>query len=384
MAVLELNVGKGQKRKFQFVWKCLGEPDESFLTDNSRVTASIYSRYLERLELIDALTGFSYVTKESGKWVLRRITPLPYPYHHGLRCAGAPRVSGRSSQGVGPGITLPFPMGQKAKQLASIGQPTYVAAEINLLFTTIPYKIKEDSDVLSQDPLYLNLPDEGDSLKRGVKRYISRVGRPAGKLISIPGNYLYYKASGRPVLGSSASFFQPAMDITYTWHQVPEDALPIDAWMLCSGAVNDLDFDGWPAETLLFQQASFRTTTSPFGLQQCDVTYTFRFLPNFYDPTFFGVTKPAKGHNWFPTVGQTAVGNYPADPVEERGKLIFREVCTRGTTQLTPLVGGNPTPNSVPVVPLNGSPPYRLADFRNLFRPKQSGPEIPEQFLFPG
>lgn len=376
MPTLEFNIGYGQKRKFTFVWGVVSNPDEIFMVDNARATIKVNIQYGDRLDFIEAVTGFSYISVEGGRRVLRRLTPWEYPYKQGIYCVGCPRATGLSPYGTAPGYKLKFPLLADKIPTDTQGQPNYLTTDLSLLFTNLPYKIQDDNYVKSTDVSYgIGLPDEGDAIARGLKRFVTRIGKPAGKLITLPGNYLYYKKSGRPIPHSSATFFQPAMDIVYTWFGIPEDALPIEAWLSIPGTVNRDTFDGFPPETLLCQQPTFKTTTSVFGIQQCDVTYTFRFLPNFYqsaEDAAFGNEGSARGHNWFPTVGQPSLGGYPED-TDEIGSLIYREVCTRGSTATQNLGAGK----IVPIVPLTGDPVYRKTDFRPLFRPRQTAPVIP-------
>lgn len=360
-----------------FVWDLTESPQETFLQGQSRATAKVLCQYTQRHLLIDAVTGWSAVSQVAVggavRSILHRSVPLDYPEHYGLWCVGSPTNSGLSPMGPAPSQVILHPPGQSlppsghrlplgAAFIPTRYQPTYRTARVTLQFSSLPYTVLVDSQVLSEDPKYLGQPDEGDALRRGIRRYIQRQAFPAGKYITVPGYYLYYKQSGNPVPQSQAQFFQPAMDIRYDWYQIPENNLPIQAWNSIPGTLNDATFDGFPKGTLLCMQPTFKTETNAFGQQECTVTYTFRFLPNWDATPPIPEAPSARGHNWFWTVP-------PADSTDpDKGMLVLREICTRGTTGTNPAVGGNPPS---PITPLNGAPPHRSSDFRDLFRPQQ-------------
>lgn len=345
--------------EFLFVWDLAGNysPEETFLVDQSRAIARFRIAYNVRHEFIETVCGFSYVKRVAGKNVLFRTPPWEYPSHVGLYCVGSPRNEGLTPYGTVPpkSYTIPVPVFPSGADLTvtlpSSGQPDFADSRVTLLFTTLPYKTLADFAVIATTGPLAGLPDEGDALRRGIKRYITRTGKAAGKIITIPGAFLFYENTRVPIPGSSGSFFQPAVDLTYTWYNIPEEALPFKAWNEVPGGLNATTFDGWPAETLLCQQPTFRETVAPFGQHRFNVTYTFRFLPNWFDN---GSTAAARGHNWYPRV---APNDYT--PASLRGKLIFSKAVTRGPNNLFNLIGAT------------GDPPYRLVDFTKLFRPDQ-------------
>lgn len=338
-------------KTFTFVWDVPGSPEETFLTDQARATARVRIAYDKRHEFIDYMAGFAQVITSAGKTYISRKSPYLYPYHESLYCVGSPRTEGLTPYGAVPSVTYTIPLMGVNVVFPSEGQPDYLDARVTLLFSSLPYRIRPDTEVLGSPGRTLaGLPDEGDALRRGIRRYITRSARPAGKLITIPGNFLYYENTNVPIPGSSATFFQPALDLQYVWHHVPEEALPTQAWINIPGSVNSEVFDGWPAETLLCQNPTFRYSNSVFGKPQYDVTYTFRFLPNWDPPPPNGngaaVTGTARGHNYFPRI----------DPTD--GKVKYIRAKTRGLHFLGHVIA-------------TGSSPYRTADFTALFRPDQ-------------
>lgn len=322
-------------------------------------------QYNLRHEFIDACSGYAFAASVGGKKVIKRVPPLEYPYHKGLWCVGATKIEGVTPYGTS--TQKPYRGLGAAKSTLPVfltpllNQPEYLDARVELAFQTLEYTPRTDNEVASKATGWIGMPDEGDALRRGIKRNVARSGIDAGRLMSVPGNFMWYKRFGIPVPQSSAVFFQFAQDLVYEWYDVPEDALPQPAWAKCGGRVNDLEFDGYPAQTLLFKSYKYKHETSAFGVPQYRVQYIFRYLPNldFQD----GITQ--RGHNWMPAIGPKrlpAIEGGGVNPLS--GQLVFLEVSTRGNT---PAEGDPPKPRA----PLDGSPFYRTADFRDLFRAKQ-------------
>lgn len=340
-------------------------PVETFMPGQARATARIRCAYDKRHEVIDACAGYSYVVRIGSKKVIKRVPPLEYPYHKGLFCVGATKVEGITPYGT---YTAPPYRGLGSAKtvlpvflVPKLGQPDFLDARIELAFQTLEFVPRPDSEVMSTADGWIGMPDEGDALQRGIKRYITRSGQDAGRLLSFPGNIMYYRRFGLPVPQSSATFFQFAQDLVYEWFDVPEDALPQDAWAKCGARVNTKLFDGYKAQTLLFKNYSTKHETSSFGIPQYRVRYVMRYLPNvdFQDSSLH------RGHNWYPTVAPATLPPQEgggANPLA--GRLVYLEVCTRGSTGT---VGDPPRPIS----PLNGDSFYPEADFRDLFRAKQ-------------
>jgi hypothetical protein len=389
-------------KQLTFVWDLSGgfSPEETFMAGQSRVTTRIRCAYNKRHEVIDALTGYSYVQRIGDKNILSRRIPLEYPWHGGLWCVGSPRNTGISPYGAIKNedrITLiPFPIIPgfmlPVETLLDRKQPDFVDAQVVLQFSSLPYTPMVDGDVTyadNTDVAWRGVPDDGEAVRRGRKRYIHRTAAPAGKFITIPGNFLYFKETGFPVPQSSAVIFQPSMDIRYDWFGVPESHLPQSAWNIIPGSVNRDTFDGFPPQTLLCMQPTFRTETNPFGKHEATVTYTMRFLPNFDppgtvlsgwegrggtlpgDPVGSLLTGVSRGWNWVHMIVgvehlTTAPIPGPVDPIY-LGKIILMEVSSLGSGGV--IAGPIPPRYVAPLT--NTTPPYRVTDFRPLFRLQQ-------------
>lgn len=334
--------------RLQFTWAVsntgVGPGEETMMADQARASLVAQVPYDQRHRFADAVVGYSYASIEGphNKRVLRRVPPLQYPDHPEMYCVGITRSEGWSPRGATEPVVKP-PAINKAAPLfvaKAYQQPDYLVAKMVLQFATLPYPVRGDDAVLSLDANWVGLPDDGDALaSAGTRRYIRRDFRPAGKLTTLPQAFLYYVGTNpaRPVLQALASKFIPAADISYTWVDIPEEFIPFDAITACMGAVNDDEFDGFAAETLLLQQPQVRPTVSPLGRRTATLVYTMRYLPNWDDAA--GV---ARGHNYFLRVTPT-------------GTLEYAAVSTIGTGGPGAAVAG-------------GTKPYRTADFRDLFR----------------
>lgn len=353
----------------KFVWEVPDSPTETFMPGQAKCTARVRVAYDQRNQFLDAVVGYSYEKTIGGKRVLRRVLPLAYPYHPGLYCIGSSRGEGRSASGA---VT---PRGIAALGVISavvpifiepaLGQPDYLDSVLELVFSTLEYRPRPDSEVLSQDATptgWTGLPDEGDALARGIKRYITRTGVDAGTYRTLPLNMLYYKEFGIPIQNASATFYEHAEDLTYEWFDIPEICLPRTAWAQCAGKVNDATFDGYPRGTLLYRGKTYKRETDALGREIYRIKYNFRWLPRFW-------RDEQRGHNFQPTIGPKYLNTSPLTSNPDSGQFVYLEVCTRGGTGTIGGVGNN---NPIrPATPLNGDPLFPYADFRNLFRPEQ-------------
>lgn len=184
-------------------------------------------------------------------------------------------------------------------QFDGTGTARYWMCEIGLQYVMPSFKIKADSEVTivtGPDPL-LGLPDEGTAIAYGYpfSRYITRHIKHMGKMLTIPRGLLK-GSDGKLILEAIAIQENVAM-FEYTWHQVPEAAIPELTWIAAQGTVNDAVFDGRPAGTLLFAgDPEVRMDPNPLTEEyMATIKYQFHSLC-IPDDT---VTPPVvRGHNY--------------------------------------------------------------------------------------
>ena len=252
----------------------------------------------------------------------------------------------------------------------------YKLARCNVNFRTRTYDILTDQQFAAMPISLAQTKDE--SL---WKRYITKIARPQGELITISGtNNGYYAANlyvnGRP-FPISTNFNKVIASCNYsvTWHEVPEDAVPMREYNpsgggvtnpnygidRCLGRVNNADFNGCLKWTLLFLAVEIKPMRDPFGYRVYDITYMFKkFQPD--EPRRIAGEDVASGHNhvYLPStrlVGATLVAGGAATP----GWYEVMSDSSRATT--APFTNITAQTRSVNI--------YDSADFKFLFRPVQ-------------
>lgn len=306
-----------------FTWWYPEHEDEAILNDNGRAQGVALVPWELRKQARHDFVGYSALESgPQGSWIARR-TPMPWPEEEWMYCTGSPRATGAGTNGF---------------DLIS-GLSAYKTCRLTLAFQALTYDVRQDEEVWGTTGPLVGKPDEGDALRRGIRRYITVQGKMGGKVWTIPQGILRFP-DGQPILQGSMAKQIPFVDLVYTWHQIPEDALPKSAWTEGMGRINDAEFDGFPAETLLFGAPSHSIPRRDVrGTRIVDVQYPARFQPN-YDK---GGT--ARGHNYmlraYVSGGSTI--------------LDYQIVKTAGTTPATP----------------NGDAPFRTYDFAKWFRPTQ-------------
>jgi hypothetical protein len=313
-------------RDTTYTWHYPEKEEEAVLQDNGRVQAVAQVSWEGRQQARRDFCGTVAVADNGlGQQYITRTTPMPWPDEPWMYCTGSPRSVGLGPHGNDPVTRL----------------ARYHKCHLTLVYQALTYDVLEDADVVAVDGPLIGLPDEGDALRRGIRRYVSVYGKLGGKTWTVPTGILEFP-DGQPILQATFGKRIPAIALTYTWHQVPKAAIPKIAWIEGQGTINDLEFDGWPAETLLVE-APFHSPPrrDAAGTRIVDITVPMLFQPN-WDKS--GVPR---GHNYMLRATAT-------------GQLDYQLVRTHGAA---------PRPG-----PPNGDPPFRTFDFRRFFQPDQPVP----------
>lgn len=326
MAVL-----KSLWRKTPYNETAEGSPDLAMVKDGTRMRRTVKVLWEDPVDgsakdgtaQRDFIGHATVKVAAGGKRYISRETPFPYPHLKNssdlpyLYCVGAPVMRGVGPQGAD----------DEAVQ-------SFAHALLDLEFRSLPYPILTDAEVLGVGD-WAGIPDEGRFGADGTKRrYTTRMVKPGGKIIVLPQGMMKVvdgSASGIPIR-EGLPFRQASAQVTYVHHDVPEDGVPLRLLEARYNTINSVEFDGWTAETLLFEQADIKPMVSALGDKIADVQLTFKWLPN-YSP----VSSVAKGHNYI----LRRVG----------GVLDYYLVTSTGAA--------------------GGTKPYRTADHSDLFRPDQ-------------
>ncbi len=259
---------------------------------------------------------------------ISRVTPHAYPYRFitdplktgtpVFHCTGlAPVAQGKAAQDASQGDT--FDRGAIASCVATYDTLTY-----DVFSDTVVANLQDDVP----DPFPHDAQDP-------IFRYITRQWKPAGKVLVLGTGFYRVLAvvpDARLPIKHGIGLNVPAAELLYTWHQVPESAIPFGTIEVTMGAINSVAFDGFTAQTLLLLSVDLRRYWHPVGIRVVDITYRMKWLPNI---------NPADGlptgHNFVPRV--------------IAGKVVMKEVTSNGDN--------------------NGDRPYRTKPFKPLFRPPQ-------------
>lgn len=330
-------------------------PNEMWAADASRAVRQyvIDGRALLRFQAARDLLGYSFLdVTPAGQWFVGRVTPHPLGYRNLAGDFFLYAQSVPQTRELGPGAP-----DSTYSDLAG-----YPRAVLTVDYRTLTYDVKEAAAVKASSGTLAGYPDEGTALLNAgsvltattlaqiaggaavpqltAGRYITRQFRPGGRYLVLRSGMMQYvdgSATGPHVpVPEGTPLRVPHVLASYTWHQVPVAGYPARAALNGLGTINQAAFDGWPAQTMLLTDATPRPYRDAFGNRTLDVEYKFLILPNVSRD---GTNTP-RGHNW---ILRTDLGNRRMDYVQ---------VTSDGTA--------------------NGTPPYRLSPYENLFRPDQS------------
>lgn len=347
-------------------------PEPGFVLNAGKATREVKVNWVDQVKAVKAFVGFAQMrVSPTGIRYIHRAIPDDYPLFFNLAgkpwlwCVGAPTVKGKGK-----------PLGTDANGLNS-----FRYAYITLNYSSLTYEIVPDPACLGNNnyqnaapnPLK-NLPDESRLL-----RYVTRVIKPYSRIISLPFGFMRVIGARNlpdppgnglvqelPLIGPRGQLIregipirQAGMDVRYTWHCVPEEAIPIEAIQNSLSCVNDADFDVFQANTLLFEDiADLSPERSPIGDRIYTITYKFKYLPN----KARSVVPPAPhlGHNYLLRLVTADDIPQPDMPLLQPGDVEYLPVSSNGYEWY-----GRPDNK-------HGTPIYDFANFEKLFQPDQN------------
>lgn len=158
----------------------------------------------------------------------------------------------------------------------------FALAEI--AFESVPYGVRSDGEIFN--PARLS-PDE--SL---LKRFTNRQMQPAGEFLTLPRGALRWVSDNAPSDQTPGKIIA-RFDVVYSWHSVPA---PTKAIFDMLGKVNETEFDGHAAETLMLTAAELIPKRQITGWRSYDINLRCRYVKP-EGPFFVAAVNP--GHNWF-------------------------------------------------------------------------------------
>jgi hypothetical protein len=155
----------------------------------------------------------------------------------------------------------------------------YEFARVTVIYESLTYDVKEDNEIHQTD----GAPDESR-----MERFVTRTTEPTAEFITLPQGAYKWKGTTLPVVGSHGRIIS-ALNLTYTWHQVPRIPPSVKTSKLI-GCVNSAEFDGYPAGTLLVTAVELTPYRMIGGLRVYDIKYRVSYK----DPDH-----NQRGHNYF-------------------------------------------------------------------------------------
>lgn len=347
----------------------------SFATGGSRVHRGFDVPWADHVNFLQQVIGFQSVLpviNSSGqtRFYITRTTPMPDPLYPQLWCRSIPTLKGVKDAG----LTAPQNI-----------TAAYNRARMTVEFLSNLYKTLTDEQV-SSSPLAGILGQfqgvvstEADGLVNTVQsnepprvplRYVTRMVRPANRVITLRQGTMCFvnqlpEDAKEILFGNKERLFEglPVSEgratLTYTWHNVPENGIPVSAITACLGQINSIPFGGtgvgganprfdsqpYPAQTLLFDSVTITPDLDIKGNLMYQVQYQFVFAPNFDK----GGSKVARGWNWVLRYKLSNINN----PTNPNGSILnYYLVSSDGTLQ--------------------GTKPKELRNFGALFVPDQN------------
>lgn len=283
-----------------------GSPSGVYSVDRGQVTRTYYVDWAARNTAALDFAGTATVVRIGRYGYVSRTLPHSFAPMPHLRCTNILAVKPIGIRG--------------ADGLAADGTAVtkYEMAELTCQYTFPTYKFLTDAQVRNETPVapdnitpnpWFGQPDEAHALATGIanSRYITRTLKYSTRELVTNRGLLKTNDGGtvKPIL-EGIPLRETTGEVSYTWHNVPEDAVPQRAMIAGGSSVNLATFDGWTAGTLLAHNMPELMPRPNIidGKTYYDLTYRFSLLM-LYDKS----TDPAtvRGHNWIRRLTGTGV-----------------------------------------------------------------------------
>jgi len=238
----------------------------TFADDQTTITRKLACLWEDWFDFAVDMLGYDEWT--SGP-VLNRYLPQADPEVNGFYCLDMQLVDCAGKPMAADGLdTLQYVDASGSTQ-------TQGMAIFNARFRAPIYPMLEDEDVLAED-----VPE--------LMRNVIRTKEDAVESLTLPTASLKWKTNNNPV-PSSAGILFPTAVYKYAWLRVPVDAEPENTIANTLGKVNDAEFDGKDAGTLLCMPPTRRLYQAANSYTYLDIQYSLNYRPQgwnfFFNPT---------------------------------------------------------------------------------------------------
>ena len=326
----------------------------TFQTDGGSATMDFIIERKKAGYVIEDILGSVFKANDGTGRLIRKL-PAAHPYYDWLFASKINNIEGIRPIGRELGETY-----QKDKSLNYIYDfVTYEQYKVSIQFEPRPYLMMNDTDLKGkqeQKKWYYNLAEDFVNFT-DVKEYLRFVDiecEPAAEFLSSPQGQFRFKTSdntapgGPPPNGGSSVTNQNGgginllvvkRKIKFTWFFVPYEVIFAENVISGFGKVNQYDFYGFPAGSLLLEGTEVKrypppeqmikpdpVNAGPVAQKLCDVTFVFNCLMQPQKdlstkiPASTGFRK-TYGHNLLPRAGELKYyyveGDFNSRPVYE-------------------------------------------------------------------
>lgn len=219
---------------------------ETYAHGNSSATRVFLCCWNCRAAFVDDVLGYAYL---DGSNTLHRVLPDPHPDLYNF-WAGDATIEGIGTVGVGVNGAIAFP-----------------TAKVTVNYRPFPYRFLADAFTGSE-----------------INRYVSRQYAFNADYLTVNGTMKFVTPVPPTVLTAPPGRITGTMELTLTWHEVPGKATNpfeppnIENVIDCYGRVNDSDFDGYDAGTVLFMGIDPQMSTPRLAGDNFYWTIAMKFL----------------------------------------------------------------------------------------------------------
>ncbi len=246
--IIAVQVGNITLPWAEFIRRGPGSTAEAaFGPDANQASMTLFVYFNDLEQIITQVLGYSRSLGATNGGINREI-PMRHPFFPQLWAKKITRIVGTKfidkAVGVNPGT-------------GSGTYSEYLYAAVDVLFTTVPYRVMNDVTLASQSPT-----------GQEYERYCEVRPQPAGQILNVERSQQVFKyaetTTGGPSVNTPIPFGQtillPKKEIHITWYEVPHLGLfnSTDPFGLsvnldkCIGSVNSSAIWGYAAGTLLF------------------------------------------------------------------------------------------------------------------------------------